>query len=194
MKITNFYNYGKMIEITGNQTVNLHLDRGEVKIARQDEESHEKEEDTDDAGPEEEEEGASDPDAEVDALLAHFTDEEVKGSGIRMQPRVVLALMQAMRMRCTQKIGWVSFYSVLLNRGWMEANTSAYCRMVQSLFFVQLDSHNLNKHLSLHGTDYKKWTDADKRIKAHKDLAAEFDTRLTEYFIRKRSTIMEGIG
>lgn len=204
MKIGTFINHGTMIEITGNQTVNLSIEKGEVRIGRNGTGTPQPEaSDEASQGPskdmEAEDEATSDTageageDADIDACLAHFTDEVAKASGIRRQARVVLALMEVMRPQCTQKISWISFYSVLLCRGWVDANVRAYCRLVQSCFGVQLDNHNLSTHLALHGTDYTRWTEADVRIKAHKTLAAGFDRRLTEYFVRKRAEVMEGM-
>ena len=41
--------------------------------------------------------------------------------------------------------------------------------------------------------DYRLWTDADRRIVRRKQLAAEFDNRLTEYFDKGRSAVLEGV-
>ena len=41
--------------------------------------------------------------------------------------------------------------------------------------------------------DYRLWTDADRRIVRHKQLAADFDNRLTEYFDKGRSAVLEGV-
>lgn len=196
MKIGTFINHGTMIEITGNQTVNLHIDKGEVRIGKNGSDTPSAETSAEDDMEEEaptSEEPADAGDADIDACLARFTDEVVKGSGIRVKPREALALMEVMRPQCTQKISWLMFYCVLLRRGWVDANVRAYCRLVATVFNVGLDPHNLSKMLAQHGSDYTKWTEADIRIKAHKALATDFDRRLTEYFVRKRAEVMEGV-
>lgn len=123
-----------------------------------------------------------------------FSDEQVKRSGIRCQPRVALALMYAMRTECIQKVDWLSFYSVLLRRCWIDSNVRAYCHMVIALFGVELDHRTLSRILTnLGSTDYTEWADADKRIVRRKRLAAEYEHRLTAYFERKRKEVMNGL-
>ena len=41
--------------------------------------------------------------------------------------------------------------------------------------------------------DYRLWTDADRRIVRRKQLAADFDNRLTEYFERGQNAVLEGV-
>ena len=65
--------------------------------------------------------------------------------------------------------------------------------MVQSLFGLSLDHRTLSRVLKKDGADYTTWTDADDRILRRKQFAAEFDTRLTVYFERKRAKLMNGI-
>ena len=65
---------------------------------------------------------------------------------------------------------------------------------VRQLFGVQLDARTLSADLRINGTDYTLWTDADVRIVRRKQLAADFDTRLTEYFERKRAEVLRGIA
>ena len=90
---------------------------------------------------------------------------------------------------------WLSPYSALLRRRWVDDNLSAWCRTVGALFGVQLDHRTLSADLrNLGSTDYTQWTDADRRIQRRKQLATDFDTRLTEYFERKRAEVMRGIA
>ena len=175
------YVQGSYIDIHDCVTVNLSCNGAEVHV--------EKKPAADAPAPETENPESSD----IGAHLTHFTDDQVKGSGIRVKPREALALMEVMRPQCTQKISWLMFYCVLLRRGWVDANVRAYCRLVATVFNVGLDPHNLSKMLAQHGSDYTKWTEADIRIKAHKALATDFDRRLTEYFVRKRAEVMEGV-
>ena len=88
---------------------------------------------------------------------------------------------------------WLSFYCVLLRRRWVDDNLSAWCRMVESLFGLSLDNHTLSRTLKKDGSDYTAWTDADERILRRKQLAADFDTRLTAYFERKRAKVLESV-
>ena len=133
-------------------------------------------------------------DEQLTALIDSFTDEQVRASGIRLQARVVLALMTLMQPQCKQKVDWLSFYSVLLNRRWVEDNVRAWCRMVEGQFGVTLDPRTLANDLTGQGsTDYRLWTDADRRIVRRKQLATEFDNRLTAYFERGRNAVLEGV-
>ena len=128
-----------------------------------------------------------------DELCCPFTQEQLKASGIKMHPEVVLSLMQAFSSQYMQKVDWLSFYSVLLRRRWVDDNLSAWCRMVQSLFGLSLDHRTLSRVLKKDGADYTTWTNDDDRILRRKQFAADFDTRLTVYFERKRAKLMEGI-
>lgn len=193
MKIGTFINHGTIIEIESIQTMNLSVDKGQVCVdgkSLQDfigehAESTIQEEDADDA-PEtipSESEGGLEP----------FTEAQQKASGIKMQAGVTLALMREMQPRFTQKVDWLSFYSVLLRRGWVDNNMSAFCRMVFDLFGVKLDGRTLSTDLKKNGPDYTRWTEADDRILRRKQLAADFDNRLTEYFERKRAEVLKGV-
>lgn len=185
MKIETFINHGTMIEITGNDTVNLYVDKGEVRIA--DRPAEDTLAEADSTAP-------HTPAEELTALMDGFTDGQVRTSGIRCQPRVALALMKLMQPQCRQKVDWLSFYSVLLRRRWVDGNVRAWCRMVEALFGIALDPRTLANDLANQGsTDYRQWTDADRRIVRRKQLAAEFDSRLTEYFERGRSAVLEGV-
>ena len=62
------------------------------------------------------------------------------------------------------------------------------------LFGVEMDPRTLASDLAKQGSaDYTRWTDADRRIVRRKQLATEFDTRLTAYFERKRSAVLEEV-
>ena len=126
-------------------------------------------------------------------LFCPFTEEQQKDSGIRVRPDVVLGMMHAGRSKCIQKVDWLSFYCVLLRRRWVDNNLSAWCRMVESLFGLSLDNHMLSRVLKKDGLDYTAWTDTDERIQRRKLLAADFDTRLTAYFERKRAKVLEDV-
>ena len=191
MKIETFINHGTVVEIESVQTMNLHIDKGQVCFGE-----HGLQEVI----------AADVAEAEADATVEHttnkqltalidsFTDEQVRASGIRLQARVVLALMTLMQPQCKQKVDWLSFYSVLLNRRWVDDNVRAWCRMVEGQFGVTLDPRTLANDLTGQGsTDYRLWTDADRRIVRRKQLAAEFDNRLTAYFEKGRSAVLEGV-
>ena len=216
MKIGTFINHGTVVEIESVQTMNLHIDKGQVCFGenglqevirsaadspQSDTESQgvsknpsddEKEEDSVELSVLRGENEESAPLAEA-SLACPFTEAQQKASGIKIQAGVVLALMQEMQPRFVQKVDWLSFYSVLLRRCWLDSNLSAFCRMVSELFGVRLDARTLSADLRINGTDYTRWTDADVRIVRRKQLAADFDTRLTEYFERKRAEVMRGI-
>ena len=191
MKIETFINHGTVVAIESVQTMNLHIDKGQVCFGE-----HGLQEVI----------AADVAEAETDATVEHttnkqltalidsFTDEQVRASGIRLQARVVLALMTLMQPQCKQKVDWLSFYSVLLNRRWVDDNVRAWCRMVEGQFGVTLDPRTLANDLTGQGsTDYRLWTDADRRIVRRKQLAAEFDNRLTAYFEKGRSAVLEGV-
>ena len=216
MKIGTFINHGTVVEIESVQTMNLHIDKGQVCFGenglqevirsaadspQSDTESHgvsknpsddEKEEDSVELSVLRGENEESAPLAEA-SLACPFTEAQQKASGIKIQAGVVLALMQEMQPLFTQKVDWLSFYSVLLRRCWLDSNLSAFCRMVNELFGVQLDARTLSADLRINGTDYTRWTDADVRIVRRKQLAADFDTRLTEYFERKRAEVLSEV-
>jgi hypothetical protein len=216
MKIGTFINHGTVVEIESVQTMNLHIDKGQVCFGenglqevihsaadspQSDTESHgvsknpsddEKEEDSVELSVPRGENEESAPLAEA-SLACPFTQAQQKASGIKIQAGVVLALMQEMQPLFIQKVDWLSFYSVLLRRCWLDSNLSAFCRMVNELFGVQLDARTLSADLRINGTDYTQWTDADVRIVRRKQLAADFDTRLTEYFERKRAEVMSEV-
>ena len=191
MKIETFINHGTMIEIESVQTMNLHIDKGQVCFGEhglQEVIAADVAEAETDATVEQTAEG------QLTALIDSFTDEQVRASGIRLQARVVLALMTLMQPQCKQKVDWLSFYSVLLNRRWVDDNVRAWCRMVEGQFGVSLDPRTLANDLTGQGSnDYRLWTDADRRIVRRKQLAAEFDNRLAEYFERGRSAVLEGV-
>ena len=192
MKIETFINHGTMIEIESVQTMNLHIDKGQVCFGE-----HGLQEviAADVAEAETDAAVGQTADEQLTALIDSFTDEQVRASGIRLQARVVLALITLMQPQCKQKVDWLSFYSVLLNRRWVDDNVRAWCRMVEGQFGVTLDPRTLANDLTGQGSnDYRLWTDADRRIQRRKQLATDFDTRLTEYFERKRAEVMRGIA
>ena len=191
MKIGTFINHGTVVEIESVQTMNLHIDKGQVCFGE-----HGLQEviAADVAEAEADATVEQTADEQLTALIDSFTDEQVRASGIRLQARVVLALMTLMQPQCKQKVDWLSFYSVLLNRRWVDDNVRAWCRMVEGQFGVTLDPRTLANDLTSQGsTDYRLWTDADRRIVRRKQLAAEFDNRLAEYFERGRSAVLEGV-
>ena len=191
MKIETFINHGTVVEIESVQTMNLHIDKGQVCIGE-----HGLQEviAADVADAETDATVEQTADEQLTALIDSFTDEQVRASGIRLQARVVLALMTLMQPQCKQKVDWLSFYSVLLNRRWVDDNVRAWCRMVEGQFGVTLDPRTLANDLTGQGsTDYRLWTDADRRIVRRKQLAAEFENRLAEYFERGRSAVLEGV-
>ena len=191
MKIETFINHGTVVEIESVQTMNLHIDKGQVCFGE-----HGLQEviAADVAEAETDATVEQTADEQLTALIDSFTDEQVRASGIRLQARVVLALMTLMQPQCKQKVDWLSFYSVLLNRRWVDDNVRAWCRMVEGQFGVTLDPRTLANDLTGQGSnDYRLWTDADRRIVRRKQLAVEFDNRLTAYFERGRSAVLEGV-
>lgn len=190
MKIETFINHGTVVEIESVQTMNLHIDKGQVCFGE-----HGLQEviAADVASAEADTPVAQTADGQLTALIDSFTDEQVRASGIRLQARVVLALITLMQPQCKQKVDWLSFYSVLLNRRWVDDNVRAWCRMVEGQFGVSLDPRTLANDLTGQGSnDYRLWTDADRRIVRRKQLAAEFENRLTEYFERGRNAVWKG--
>jgi len=188
MKIGTFINHGTIIEIESVQTMNLSVDKGQVCIGEQS-----LQEFVSSHAPEGVQEGDTLEDApsEAEPPQEDFSEAQRKASGIKVQPGVVLSLMREMQPLFTQKVDWLSPYSVLLRRRWVDGNVSAWCRMVDELFGVKLDARTLSTDLNKLGSaDYTQWTDADKRIVRRKQLAADFDTRLTEYFERKRAEVL----
>lgn len=193
MKIGTFINHGTIIEIESVQTMNLSVDKGQVRIDDKDLKdfvsSHAAE-----TVQEEEGDAPEDVPSEAESDLGHFSEAQLKASGIKMHPDVVLSLMREMQPLFTQKVDWLSPYSVLLRRRWVDGNVSAWCRMVDELFGIKLDSRTFSTDLkNLGSADYTRWTDADKRILRRKQLATDFDIRLTEYFARKRAEVMSGL-
>lgn len=191
MKIETFINHGTVVEIESVQTMNLHIDKGQVCFGEHGLQEviaanvAEAEADTP---------VAQTADGQLTALIDSFTDEQVRASGIRLQARVVLALITLMQPQCKQKVDWLSFYSVLLNRRWVDGNVRAWCRLVEGQFGVTLDPRTMSTDLVKQGgSDYTLWTEADRRIVRRKQLAAEFDRRLTTYFERGRSAVLEGV-
>lgn len=192
MKIETFINHGTMVEIESVQTMNLHIDKGQVCFGE-----HGLQEviAADVAEAETDATVEQTADGQLTALIDSFTDEQVRASGIRLQARVVLALITLMQPQCKQKVDWLSFYSVLLNRRWVDDNVRAWCRMVEGQFGVSLDPRTLANDLTGQGSnDYRLWTDADRRMVRRKQLAADFDNRLTEYFDKGRAEVMREIG
>ena len=190
MKIGTFINHGTIIEIESVQTMNLSVDKGQVCIGEQSLQefvgSHVVE-----AVQEEDADAPEDAPSEAEPPREDFSEAQRKASGIKVQAGVVLSLMREMQPLFTQKVDWLSPYSVLLRRRWVDGNVSAWCRMVDELFGVKLDSRTLSTDLNKLGSaDYTQWTDADKRILRRKQLATDFDTRLTEYFARKRAEVL----
>ena len=193
MKIGTFINHGTIIEIESVQTMNLSVDKGQVCIGEQ---NLQVQEFVDSHVVEAVQEGDALEDApsEAEPPQEDFSEAQRKASGIKVQPGVVLSLMREMQPLFTQKVDWLSPYSVLLRRRWVDGNVSAWCRMVDELFGVKLDSRTLSTDLNKLGSaDYTQWTDADKRILRRKQLAADFDTRLTEYFERKRAEVLSTV-
>lgn len=248
MKIGTFINHGTIIEIESIQTMNLSVDKGQVRIGGQGlDEFIRTATAGDDGASVSVDASASDGVASVDASVSDglvdaytdakkasgeavpasaadayagvsskdeaslsgasqapsepgdgacgvpFSEAQQKASGIKIQAGVVLMLMRRMQPLFTQKVDWLSFYSVLLRRRWVDDNLRAFCRMASQLFGVQLDPRTLSADLRTNGPDYTRWTDADKRILRRKRLATDFDTRLTEYFERKRAEVLRGI-
>ena len=191
MKIGTFINHGTIIEIESVQTMNLSVDKGQVCIGEQS-----LQEFVSSHAPEgvQERDALEDAPSEAEPPREDFSEAQRKASGIKVQPGVVLSLMREMQPLFTQKVDWLSPYSVLLRRRWVDGNVSAWCRLVDELFGVKLDARTLSTDLNKVGSaNYTQWTDADKRIVRRKQLAADFDTRLTEYFERKRAEVLSSV-
>ena len=191
MKIETFINHGTVVEIESVQTMNLHIDKGQVCFGE-----HGLQEviAADVAEAEADTPVAQTADGQLTALIDSFTDEQVRASGIRLQARVALGMMALMQPQCKQKVDWMSFYSVLLRRRWVDENVRAWCRLVEEQFGVSLDPRTMSTDLVKQGgSDYTLWTEADRRIVRRKQLAADFDRRLTTYFERGRNAVLEGV-
>lgn len=129
-----------------------------------------------------------------DALLSEgIKGDESASSALKGRLDVALSIMHDMQPQYTQKVDWLSPYSVLLRRRWVEDNLSAFCRLVGDQFGISLDNRTLSRVIRKEGTDYTRWTEADIRIRRRKRLAEEFDQRLEEYFKRKREEVMKGL-
>ncbi len=198
MKIGTFINHGTIIEIESVQTMNLSVDKGQVCIGDQSLSDFVRSATTQQEAASEGEEVLSPEEGAADTQsrwVCPFTEAQQKSSGIKLQAGVVLSLMREMQPQFTQKVDWLSPYSVLLRRRWVENNVSAWCRMVDELFGIKLDARTLSTDLkNLGSADYTQWTDADKRILRRKQLATDFDTRLTEYFERKRAEVITSLS
>lgn len=169
----NFIVQGSYIDIHDNEVVNLSVDKAEVKV-----------------------DGKSvrmQTENEPSSSEGDLTDDDESPSKPKDKMDVALSIMRDMQPQCTQKVDWLSFYTVLLRRRWVEENVSGFCRMVSGQFNVRLDNHALSRDLKDKGTDYTLWTEADGRILRRKRLAEEFDQRLTEYFKRGREEVMRGV-
>lgn len=169
----NFIVQGSYIDIHDNEVVNLSVDKAEVKV-----------------------DGKSvrmQTENEPSSSEGDLTDDDESPSKPKDKMDVALSIMRDMQPQCTQKVDWLSFYTVLLRRRWVEENVSGFCRMVSGQFNVRLDNHALSRDLKDKGTDYTRWTEADGRILRRKRLAEEFDRRLAEYFKRGREEVMRGV-
>ena len=185
-KITNyhFHNHGNYLEINaGEQPVNITIHKGEVTMNGE----------VLCTAPATETMPEELIAMENDELVCPFTEEQLKASGIKMHAGVVLALMHALQAQYVQKVDWLSVYSALLRRRWVDDNLSAFCRMVESYFGPSLDNRMLSRVLKKDGMDYTTWTEADERMLRRKQLATDFDTQLTEYFERKRAKVLQDI-
>ena len=124
-----------------------------------------------------EEESESNSDDECSVPECRFSKEEQKQSGIKKHADIVLAVMDSMKTGIP-KAYWFCFYCVLLEKGWIRKNVSAFCTNMNALFGVDLESRGFNKAISMHGLDIKTWSEEDKRLKQKKGFGLKFRTEL----------------
>lgn len=120
-------------------------------------------------------------DIDFSKLECRFSEEQVKASGIKEHPNIVLAIIDHMCNEKTQKSYWLTFFAVLLEKEWIDDNMNAFCNSMNSLFDVNLDRTTMCKKRKEEGTDIGLWSEADVRTKKKKEFGLKFKTYIEKY-------------
>lgn len=120
-------------------------------------------------------------DIDFSKLECRFSEEQVKASGIKEYPDIVLAIIDHMCNEKTQKSYWLTFFAVLLEKEWIDDNMNAFCISMNSLFDVNLDRTTMCKKRKVEGTDIGFWSEADVRTKKKKEFGLKFKTYIDKY-------------
>ena len=120
-------------------------------------------------------------DIDFSKLECRFSEEQVKASGIKEHPNIVLAIIDHMCNEKTQKSYWLTFFAVLLEKEWIDDNMNAFCNSMNSLFDINLDRTTMCKKRKEEGTDIGFWSEADVRTKKKKEFGLKFKTYIDKY-------------
>ena len=120
-------------------------------------------------------------DIDFSKLECRFSKEQLKASGIKQHPDIVLALIDHMCDENTQKSYWFTFFVVLLQIEWIDDNVGAFCNNMKSLFDVKLDRSAMNKKRNEDCMNIEEWSEADSRTKRKKEFGLKFKTYIDKY-------------
>lgn len=120
-------------------------------------------------------------DIDFSKLECRFSEEQLKASGIKQHPDIVLALIDHMCDENTQKSYWFAFFVVLLQNEWIDDNIGAFCNNMKSLFDVKLDRSAMNKKRNEDCMNIEEWSEADSRTKRKKKFGLKFKTYIDKY-------------
>ncbi len=124
------------------------------------------------------------------APQCRFSAEQIKSSGIaEKHAHVVLAIMDSMVTTNTKKSYWFCFYSVLLEKKWIEENVRGFCTKMKNIFGVGLDQASMNQNKKEMGTIIEKWNETDTRNKGKKAFAIQFKNAIDDYYEKKRESV-----
>ena len=117
-------------------------------------------------------------------LECRFSEEEVKGADIKCEPKTILALID--KMKPDKNSYWICFYCVLLEKKWIEENVKGFCKSMEVLFDIKLNSSSFCKEIKKNGTDIDAWPSEDIRAKNKKDFGVQFKECIDFYSEYKR--------
>lgn len=120
-------------------------------------------------------------DIDFSKLECRFSEEQLKASGIKQHPDIVLALIDHMCDENTQKSYWFTFFVVLLQIEWIDDNVGAFCNNMKSLFDIKLDRSAMNKKRNEDCMNIEEWSEADSRTKRKKEFGLKFKTYIDKY-------------
>ena len=120
-------------------------------------------------------------DIDFSKLECRFSKEQLKASGIKQHPDIVLAIIDHMCDKNTQKSYWFTFFVVLLQIEWIDDNVGAFCNNMKSLFDVKLDRSAMNKKRNEDCMNIEEWSEADSRTKRKKEFGLKFKTFIDKY-------------
>ena len=120
-------------------------------------------------------------DIDFSKLECRFSEEQLKVSGIKQHPAIVLAIIDHMCDKNTQKSYWFTFFVVLLQIEWIDDNVGAFCNNMKSLFDVKLDRSAMNKKRNEDCMNIEEWSEADSRTKRKKEFGLKFKTYIDKY-------------